>query len=120
MLLSQVNVQPALHCIDGRLTITFIGGNFNELLKGMGCSKGLESWLSSSGTLLAEIAMRTALALQENAGWTVCSNLECQRLYRPRRHTPEARLHFCPDCGKRASWRLSKLRKAAMKKAADI
>jgi len=37
---------------------------------------------------LAEIAMGTALALQEGTGWTLCSNPESRRLYRPKRHTP--------------------------------
>src|ERR1039458_9032651 len=76
-------------------------------------SKEIVPWLSSSGTLLAEIAVRTALALQEGAGWAICSNPECRRLYRPRRHVAEGRLHFCNNCGKRASWRLSKRRKSA-------
>ncbi len=70
-------------------------------------------WLSGAGTLLVEIAIRTVLALQEGPGWTICSNPDCGRLYRPRRQVPEGRLHFCRDCGKRASWRLSKRRKAA-------
>jgi len=111
--LSEMNVQPILQCVDERLTITFVGGKFPTLLKAMARSKGIAPWLSSSGTLLAEIAVRTALALQEGAGWEICSNPECQRLYRPRRHVAEGRLHFCNDCGKRASWRLSKRRKSA-------
>jgi predicted RNA-binding Zn-ribbon protein involved in translation (DUF1610 family) len=78
----------------------------------MSTNEEISSWLSTSGSLLAEIAMGTALALQEGTGWTHCSNPECGRLYRPKRHTPEGRLHFCPDCGKRASWRLSKRRQA--------
>jgi len=79
--------------------------------------KALESKgrLSISGTLLAEIAVGTALALQEGTGWTICSTPECRCLYRPNRHTPEGRLHFCPDCGKRAAWRLSKRRRKAAK-----
>jgi hypothetical protein len=113
ILLSEVNVQPALAYINNRLTITFVGGNFFDLLKAMSANENINSWLSTSGTLLAEIAMGTALALQEGAGWTLCSNPECRRLYRPKRHTPDGRLHFCPDCGKRAAWRLSKRRKAA-------
>ncbi len=110
--LSQVNVQLGLFDIDNRLTIQFISGNFFDLLKAMSANEDISSWLSTSGNLLAEIAVGTALALQEGPGWTVCSAPECRRLYRPKRHTPEGRLHFCPDCGKRASWRLSKRRQA--------
>ncbi len=111
--LSSMNAQPILQCVDQRLTITFVGGNFPTLLKAMAASKEIGPWLSSSGTLLAEVAVRTALALQEGAGWAICSNPECRRLYRPRRHVAEGRLHFCNNCGKRASWRLSKRRKSA-------
>jgi hypothetical protein len=111
--LSEMNAQPILQCVDQRLTFTFIGGKFPTLLKAMTGSKEIAPWLSSSGTLLAEIAVRTALALQEGAGWAICSNPECRRLYRPRRHVAEGRLHFCNNCGKRASWRLSKRRKSA-------
>ena len=113
IVLSQVNVHPGLFYVDNRLTIQFIGGNFFDLLKAMSANEEISSWLSTSGSLLAEIAMGTALALQEGTGWTHCSNPECGRLYRPKRHTPEGRLHFCPDCGKRASWRLSKRRQAS-------
>jgi hypothetical protein len=116
ILLSQVNVQPALLYLDNRLTIKFVGGNFFDLLNAMSANEDLKSWLSTSGTLLAEIAVGTALALQEGTGWTLCSTPECRRLYRPKRHTPEGRLHFCPDCGKRAAWRLSKRRQAAKRK----
>src|ERR1039458_6121216 len=84
--LSEMNAQPILQCVDQRLTFTFIGGKFPTLLKAMTGSKEIAPWLSSSGTLLAEIAVRTALALQEGAGWAICSNPECRRLYRPRRH----------------------------------
>jgi hypothetical protein len=111
--LSKMNAQPMLQCVDERLTITFVGGNLSNLLKAMAGSKEVAPWLSSSGTLLAEIAVRTALALQEGAGWEICSNPDCQRLYRPGRHVAEGRLHFCSNCGKRASWRLSKRRKSA-------
>jgi hypothetical protein len=111
--LSEMNAQPILQCIDERLTITFVGGNLPNLLKAMAGAEEIASWLSSSGTLLAEIAVRTALALQEGAGWAICSNPECRGLYRPRRHITEGRLHFCNSCGKRASWRLSKRRKSA-------
>jgi hypothetical protein len=111
--LSKMNAQPILQCVDERLTITFIGGKFPTLLKAMAASKEIAPWLSSSGTLLAEIAVRTALALQEGVGWAICSSPECRRLYRPRRHVAEGRLHFCKNCGKRASWRLSKRRKSA-------
>jgi hypothetical protein len=111
--LSEMNAQPIVQCVDERLTITFVGGNLPNLLKAMAGSKEVAPWLSSSGTLLAEIAVRTALALQEGAGWEICSNPDCQRLYRPRRHVAEGRLHFCNSCGKRASWRLSKRRKSA-------
>ena len=111
--LSQVNVQPFLQCGQGRFAITFIGGNLPGVFKSMGEFKDIRPWLSGAGTLLAEIAIRTVLALQEGPGWTICSNPDCRRLYRPRRQVAEGRLHFCRDCGKRASWRLSKRRKAA-------
>lgn len=111
--LSEMNVQPILQCVDQRLTITFVGGNFPTLLKAMTVSGEIAPWLSSSGNLLAEIAVRTALALQEGTGWAICSTPECRRLYRPRRHLVEGRLHFCNNCGKRASWRLSKRRRSA-------
>jgi hypothetical protein len=114
-LLSKANVQPILQCVEGRLTITFIGGNFEKLLKAMSTSGENEPWLSASGTLLAEIAVRTALTLQEGPGWATCSNPECLHLFRPRRHAAEGRLHFCPNCGKRASWRLSKRRRSAIR-----
>lgn len=116
ILLSQVSVQPALLYIDNRLTIKFVGGNFFDLLKAMSANEDIKSWLSTSGNLLAEIAVGTALALQEGTGWTLCSTPECRRLYRPKRHTPEGRLHFCPDCGRRAAWRLSKRRQAARRR----
>jgi hypothetical protein len=112
---SQNDVQPILECVNDRLAITFIGGNLASLLKSMAAADGISSWLSSSATLLAEIAIRTMLALEEGAGWTTCSNPECGRLYRPPRNVAEGRLHFCGDCGKRASWRLSKRRSAARK-----
>ena len=112
-LLSKMNAQPILQCVDDRLTITFIGGSFPNILKAMSISRNIKPWLSSSGTLLAEIAVRTILALQESAGWEICSNPDCRRLYRPRRHVAEGRLHFCNIYGKRASWRLSKRRKSA-------
>jgi len=115
ILLSQVNVHPALFYVDNRLTIQFIGGNFLDLLKAMDANETISSWLSTSGNLLAEIAVGTALALQEGTGWTICSTPECRRLYRPKRHTPENRRHFCPDCGQRASWRMSKRRRKAAK-----
>jgi hypothetical protein len=111
--LSKMNAQPILQCVDDRLTITFIGGSFPNILKAMSISRNIKPWLSSSGTLLAEIAVRTILALQESAGWEICSNPDCRRLYRPRRHVAEGRLHFCNIYGKRASWRLSKRRKSA-------
>jgi hypothetical protein len=110
--LSKMNAQPILQCIDDRLTIAFIGGNFLNIIKAMAASEKIAPWLSSSGALLAEIAARTTLALQEGAGWEICSNQDCRRLYRPRRHVAEGRLHFCNICGKRASWRLPKRRKA--------
>ena len=116
IVLSQANVHPALFYVDNRFTIQFLGGNFPDLLTAMSTNEDISSWLSSSGSLLAEIAVGTALALQEGTGWTICSTPECRRLYRPKRHTPEGRLHFCPDCGKRASWRLSKRRLAARKR----
>jgi hypothetical protein len=108
--LSEFNAQPVLECINDRLAITFIGGSFLGLMKSMAAGEEIGPWLSSSGTLLAEIAVRTMLALEEGAGWTRCSNPDCGRLYRPRRHVAQGRLHFCGDCGKRASWRLSKRR----------
>jgi hypothetical protein len=111
--LNQANVQPFLQCEQGRLAMTFIGGNLPGVLRSMEQFKEIRSWLSSAGTLLAQIAIRTVLALQEGPGWTICSNLDCRRLYRPRRQVAEGRHHFCPDCGKRASWRLSKRRIAA-------
>ena len=111
--LSKMNAQPILQSVDDRLTIAFIGGNFPNIIKAMAASEKIAPWLSSSGALLAEIAVRTTLALQEGAGWEICSNPDCRRLYRPRRHVAEGRLHFCNGCGKRASWRLSKRRKAA-------
>jgi hypothetical protein len=113
--LSQAEVQPMLECVNDRLAFTFIGGNLPSLLKRMAVAEGISSWLSTSGNLLAEIAVRTMLALEEGAGWTICSNLECGRLYRPRRHVAQGRLHFCTDCGKRAAWRLSKRRSSAKK-----
>lgn len=116
ILLSQVNVHPALFYVHNRLTIKFVGGNFFDLLNAMGTNEDIKSWLSTSGNLLAEIAVGTALALQEGTGWAVCSTPECRRLYRPKRHTPDGRLHFCPDCGKPASWRLSKRRHAARRR----
>lgn len=111
--LSQAEVQPMLECVNDRLAITFIGGKLTSLLKSMAAAEGISSWLSSSGNLLAQIAVRTMLVLEEGAGWTICSNPECRRLYRPTRHIPQGRLHFCTDCGKRASWRLSKRRSSA-------
>ena len=116
ILLSQVNVHPALFYVDNRLTVRFIGGNFFDLLKAMHTNEDIRSWLSTSGNLLAELAVGTALALQESPGWAVCSTPECGRLYRPKRHTPEGRMHFCPPCGKRAAWRLSKRRQVRRKK----
>ncbi|MGO9452240.1 MAG: hypothetical protein ACLQDV_14530 [Candidatus Binataceae bacterium] len=97
-------------------TIQFVSGNFLDLLKAMDANEDISSWLSTSGYLLAEIAVGTALALQEGTGWTLCSNPECRRLYRPKRHTQEGRLHFCLSCGKRASWRFSKRRQAAKRR----
>jgi hypothetical protein len=111
--LSQANVQPFLQCEQGRFAMTFIGGNLPGVLKSMEEFQEIRPWLSGAGTLLAQIAIRTVLALQEGAGWAICSNSDCRRLYRARRQVAEGRLHFCPDCGKRASWRLSKRRKAA-------
>jgi predicted RNA-binding Zn-ribbon protein involved in translation (DUF1610 family) len=108
--LSQANVQPFLQCEQGRFAMTFIGGSFPNVLKSMKEFEEIRPWLSSAGTLLAQIAIRTVLALQEGAVWAICSN--CRRLYRTRRQVAQGRLHFCPDCGKRASWRLSKRRKA--------
>ena len=67
--LSKMNAQPILQCVDDRLTIAFIGGNFLNILKAMAASDRIARWLSSSGALLAEIAVRTTLALQEGAGW---------------------------------------------------
>ena len=113
ILLSQMNVHPALLYVDNRLTLQFLAGNFLDLMYAMDANDDISSWLSTSGYLLAEIAVGTALALQEGTGWTLCSNPECRRLYQPRRHTAEGRLHFCRSCGKRASWRLSKRRLAA-------
>jgi hypothetical protein len=115
ILLSQLNVHPALFYVDNRFTIQFLGGNLYDLLGAMNENEEISSWLSTSGNLLAEIAVGTALALQEGTGWTICSTPECRRLYRPKRHTPENRRHFCPDCGKRASWRMSKRRRKADK-----
>jgi hypothetical protein len=57
ILLSEVNVQPALAYVNNRLTITFVGGNFFDLLKAMSANEDINSWLSTSGTLLAEIAV---------------------------------------------------------------
>src|SRR5271155_813308 len=79
ILLSQVNVHPALFYVDNRLTIQFIGGNFLDLLKAMSANEDISSWLSTSGNLLAEIAVGTALALQEGTGRTICSTPECRR-----------------------------------------
>ena len=97
-----------VQCLNGHLSITFIGGNFVDLLKAMDDSPRFRPWLSTSGNLLAEIAMRTILAIQEGPGWTICSNPDCQQLYRASRHPAVGRYHFCKSCGKRASWRLSK------------
>ena len=117
ILLSQLSVHPGLFYVHNRLTVKFIGANLLELLKAMTANGEISSWLSTSGNLLAEIAVGTALALQEDTGWKLCSTPECGRLYRPKRHTPEGRLHFCSKCGKRASWRLSKRRQKVAREA---
>ncbi len=118
LLLSEVGVQPALLPVDNLLTISFLSGNFFELVKAMCANENIGSWLGTPGILIAEIAVGAALALQEGVGWRHCSNPECRRLYRPKRHTPEGRLNFCPLCGKRASWRLAKQRRAAERRKA--
>jgi hypothetical protein len=111
--LSTVNLQPILQQLRNRLTVTFVGGNFVSLIRAMTDHPQIRRWLSSSGTLLAGIAIRTLLVLQDGAGWAICSAPECQRLYRPSRQSGSDRKNFCPGCGKRASWRLSKRRLAA-------
>jgi hypothetical protein len=116
--LSEIEVQPMLQCVNQRLAVTFIGGKLPQIFKSMAASEGIGPWLSSSGTLLAEIGMRTVLALQEGAGWATCSNPDCRRLYRPKRHLAEGRLNFCTDCGKRVAWRLSKQRASARRRRA--
>ena len=108
--LGTVNLQPILQQLQNRLTVTFVGGNVVSLMRTMNDHPEIRPWLSSSGTLLAEIAIRTLLVLQDGAGWAICSAPECQRLYRPSRQPPAGRQNFCPKCGKRASWRLSKRR----------
>ena len=110
--LSTVNLQPILQQVRNRLTVAFVGGNFASLNRAMTDHPEIGRWLSSSGTLLAEIAIRTLLVLQDGAGWAICSAPECQRLYRPSRQPGSDRKNFCPECGKRASWRLSKRRLA--------
>jgi hypothetical protein len=112
ILLSQSNAHLAIFFIDGHFTINFIGGNLVRLVKAMGSNEATKSWLATSGNLLAQIAVGTAFALQEGTGWTLCSAPDCGRLYRPKRRPAEDRRHFCPKCGKRASWRLSKQRAA--------
>jgi hypothetical protein len=109
--LGTAQVQPMVQCVDGRLTVTFIGGNFANLIKAMSVTPKIGPWLASSGNLLAEIAIHTVLAIQEGHGWMICSSPDCRHLYRASRHPAAGRLHFCPSCGKRASWRLSKRRR---------
>ncbi len=110
--LSGANVQPIVGWVGNRFTITFIGGNLLGVLDTMGKVSELGSWLGTAGILYAQIAMRTALVVQEGAGWIHCSNPECGRLYRSPRHPAQGRSHFCQSCGKRAAWRLSKRRSA--------
>lgn len=121
-LLSEASVQPMLHYARGQFAITFIGGNLRRLMETRfeadagSRDEQIGQWLSSSGSLLAQIAVRTVLAIQSDPGWATCSNPDCGRLYRPRRHVAEGRLHFCQDCGRRASWRLSKRRRSAARR----
>jgi hypothetical protein len=110
--LSTAQVQPMVQCVNDCLSVTFIGGNFGDLIKEMSACPQIAGWLASSGNLLAEIAMRAILTIQEGPGWSVCSNPDCARLYRAPRHPAAGRYHFCQSCGKRASWRMSKQRKA--------
>ncbi len=113
LFLSQANVQPMLYYAAGRFAVTFIGGNLKKIEEARSENEEIGQWLSTSGSLFAQLAIRTVLTIQEGAGWVICSNPDCRRLYTPHRYLVKGRLNFCPDCGKRVSWRLSKRRKAA-------
>jgi hypothetical protein len=118
--LSTADAQPMVECSNGRLSITFIGGNFIRLQKAIVADQSVGPWLASAGNLFAELAMRTTLAIQEGPGWSICSEPSCRHLYRPKRVPARGRRNFCPDCGKPASWRWSKRSKAEIERRSKL
>jgi hypothetical protein len=116
-LLDDARPQPAVSLDEaGRLRITFRGtgrrsGLFvqqpNPEVRGL---KGRDAlWLSSAGNLLSTIALQTAMAASGHSGLARCAN--CDDLYPPKRALPLNKLHFCPECGRRASRKLYMRRK---------
>jgi hypothetical protein len=61
-------------------------------------------WLSSAGNLLAAISLQTAMVVASHGGLAKCS--DCGDLYRPTRALSVNQLHFCLQCGQRASRKL--------------
>jgi hypothetical protein len=128
-LLDEARPQPVVSVRpDGppRLQITFQGGprwedqirTFTSQTSGP-TPKGLKGrdldWLAPAGNLAASIAFETAMAAAGHFGLAQCG--DCRRLYRPTRALPLKKLHFCPECGRRASRKLYMRRARAAARA---
>jgi hypothetical protein len=89
---------------DGRFEAQFVSGN--QTISGV--PKELEPAAAqlANGLLFAALAMQLVSAVSGGLGLATCSN--CGVFYVPKRAPAQSRRHFCPKCGPRAAWRLSK------------
>jgi hypothetical protein len=127
--LSSAAVSPFLRVVDGRTRVTFVSeaalvGVRSGLAENIRYPRTLllaithQAIVGASGadSLFAAIAVQLAFTVSRGAGLANCA--ACGKLYTPTRSPAEGRLHFCPDCGRKASRRLAKQRARKRQKAA--
>lgn len=89
---------------SGRLKLEFISGD--QSIDGVPAELDAAAAQLANNLNFAVLSMQLASAVCGGAGLATCSN--CGALYPPKRTPVEGRRHFCPQCGVRAAWRLSK------------
>ena len=89
---------------DGRYELRFTSGNLIlSDLRELGTAGEL---ILRSADLFALLAVQIASAVAGGSGLATCS--ACGVLYNPTRHPAQGRRHFCPNCGIKGAWRISK------------
>jgi hypothetical protein len=126
--LSCATVSPFLCVMNGRVRMTFVSeaalfGVRSDLLEkvrhpqsaALAVTQQAIVGASGADSLFAAIAVQLAFTACQGAGLARCS--ACGTLYSPTRAPAVGRLHFCPDCGRKASRRLAKRRSRQKAKA---